>query len=172
MNLDQPISQAAFAELVGLSEASVSDWLRQGHLQRGAPGRAWVQAYCTRLREQAAGRDPTGELTSERARLAREQADRLAMENAERRGRLIPADRVEPRLRELFVGLREKLLGWSRELPPLLVGRTEREMQAELDRQTRAALTRLASWRLGQPDDDDDDEPAPAAGSSSDASEG
>lgn len=147
MNLDQSISQAEFAALVGVSEGAVSDWLRQGKLQRGANGRAWVQAYCGHLREQAAGRDPSGQLTSQRARLAREQADRLAMENAKQRGELVPVALIEPRVRALFVGLRQQLLGWSAELPPVLAGLGEREMRAELAKRAHAVLVQLSAWR-------------------------
>ncbi len=48
------------------------------------------QAYIEQLREAAAGRDSSkvGSLEAERARLAREQADAKAMDNAERRKEL------------------------------------------------------------------------------------
>lgn len=95
MNLDAPILQVEFADLVGVSEAAVSQWLSEGVLERGGSARQWLQAYCARLREQAAGRDPTGELTSERARVARETADKIAMENAVRRREHAPVGLLE-----------------------------------------------------------------------------
>lgn len=54
-------------------------------------------AYIRRLREQAAGRLATGDLAlaAERARLAREQADRVAMQNAQSRRELAPVALLE-----------------------------------------------------------------------------
>lgn len=50
-------------------------------------------AYIRHLREQAAGRSI--DLSTERARLAKEQADRVAMQNAVTRGELAPAILIE-----------------------------------------------------------------------------
>jgi hypothetical protein len=50
-------------------------------------------AYIAHLRAEMIRRPPSGELSSlerERERLAREQADRAAMQNAEARGELVP----------------------------------------------------------------------------------
>lgn len=54
-------------------------------------------AYIRRLREMAAGRATTGDLdlAGERARLAKEQADRVAMQNAVTRGELAPVSLIE-----------------------------------------------------------------------------
>ena len=53
--------------------------------------------YIRRLREQAAGRAAAGDLdlVGERARLAKEQADRVAMQNAVTRGELAPVALIE-----------------------------------------------------------------------------
>ncbi|WP_018991291.1 terminase small subunit [Aromatoleum toluclasticum] len=53
--------------------------------------------YIRRLREQAAGRAAAGDLdlAGERARLAKEQADRVAMQNAVTRGELAPVQLIE-----------------------------------------------------------------------------
>ncbi|MDP2172007.1 MAG: terminase small subunit [Rhodocyclaceae bacterium] len=54
-------------------------------------------AYIRRLREQAAGRAASGDLdlAGERARLAKEQADRVSMQNAVTRGELAPVILIE-----------------------------------------------------------------------------
>ncbi len=56
-------------------------------------------AYIRHLREVAAGRAGEGtndlELVAERARLAKEQADRIAMQNAQMRGELAPVAAME-----------------------------------------------------------------------------
>lgn len=54
-------------------------------------------AYIRHLREQAAGRAASGDLdlATERARLAKEQADKVAMQNAVTRGDLAPVVMIE-----------------------------------------------------------------------------
>ena len=75
--LEQQISQAEFAAMVGLSEARVSQLVGDGVIVRGDTAQEWLVAYCERLRDQAAGRagSETGglDLVQERAALAREQ---------------------------------------------------------------------------------------------------
>ena len=84
IDLSAPIRQAQLAQLVGLSEARVSQLLADGSLPAGGTGIEWLLAYCARLREQAAGRSSTGplDLAQERAALAREQRSSYAIKNA------------------------------------------------------------------------------------------
>ncbi len=95
--LDSVVTQKTFAELIGVSEAAVSQFIAEGILPRDATLREWCRTYCARLREQAAGRAATGDLdlATERARLAREQADRIAMQNAVTRRELAPVGLLE-----------------------------------------------------------------------------
>lgn len=96
-DLSSPVTQAQFGDLVGMSQQAVSDLVRRGVLPDGACGDEWLLAYCDHLREVAAGRggDSAKELSAERARLAREQADKIAMQNAVTRGELAPAYLLE-----------------------------------------------------------------------------
>lgn len=91
MNLDEPMLQAEFAELVGVSEAAVSTWISESVIARGQTARQWLTTYIKRLRDQAAGRDADSPLAVQRARLASEQADRVEMANAVMRKELAPA---------------------------------------------------------------------------------
>lgn len=84
--LAQTIPQADFAELVGLSEARVSQMLSEGALDRDATGLQWLQAYCARLRAQASGRDAEGVLAKERAALSRSQRLGQDIRNAKELG--------------------------------------------------------------------------------------
>lgn len=89
------ITQAEFAQAVGLSEAAVSQMMSAGHLDKGATAHAWLLAYCARLREQAAGRmDSAGgtDLAYERAMLARSQREGQDIKNAIARGAYAPID--------------------------------------------------------------------------------
>lgn len=83
--LAQRVSQAEFAELIGVSEAKVSQMRSEGVLAADATAGEWLQQYITRLREQAAGRmgaDGTVDLAKERALLAREQRTGQVIKNA------------------------------------------------------------------------------------------
>lgn len=83
-HLDAPISQAEFAQIIGVSEARVSQLVSDGVLTRGETAAEWLVAYCERLRDQAAGRlgESHGlDLVQERAALAREQRIGQALKN-------------------------------------------------------------------------------------------
>lgn len=92
--LMQPITQAEFAQVVGVSEARVSQLVSEGVLARGDTAHAWLAAYCDRLRDQAAGRlgaELGGlDLVQERAALAREQREGQAIKNAVARKEYAP----------------------------------------------------------------------------------
>jgi phage terminase Nu1 subunit (DNA packaging protein) len=85
-SLAQQVSQSEFAQIVGVSEARVSQLLSEGILTRGETALSWLAAYCERLRDQAAGRlgaEVGGlDLVQERAALAREQREGQAIKNA------------------------------------------------------------------------------------------
>lgn len=95
VDLGLVLSQEAFGALVGISQPAVSDLMSRGVIEQGQPAGAWLLAYTAHLREQAAGRGADGELASERARLAREQADAVAMKNAQARRELAPVGVIE-----------------------------------------------------------------------------
>lgn len=82
--LDQTVAQAEFAQMIGVSEARVSQLVSEGVIVRGDTCHGWLVAYCERLRDQAAGRmgDSGGlDLVQERAALAREQRIGQAIKN-------------------------------------------------------------------------------------------
>lgn len=56
INLDAPISQTKFAELVGVSQQAVSKRESDGTLTKGQPLNVWLQNYCQKLRDEASGR--------------------------------------------------------------------------------------------------------------------
>ena len=84
--LDAPISQAEFAQIVGVSEARVSQLISEGVIVRGDTAHSWLLGYSERLRDQAAGRASSAlgglDLVQERAALAREQREGLSIKNA------------------------------------------------------------------------------------------
>lgn len=56
LDLDQSITQAEFADLVGTSQQAISKHFSSGVLGAEQTCRQWLLAYCERLREEAAGR--------------------------------------------------------------------------------------------------------------------
>ena len=95
--------------MVGLSEAAVSGLVSDGVLTRGETMGEWLLAYIDRLREVAAGRMASGglDLATERARLAAEQADRIAMQNAVTRKELAPVALIE----QVLTGAAGRIVG-------------------------------------------------------------
>jgi len=91
------ISQSDFGELVGISQPAVSGLLSRGIISTGAPAGEWLKGYCSHIREMAAGREASGDLdlATERARLAKEQADKVAMQNCVSRRELAPVTVIE-----------------------------------------------------------------------------
>lgn len=91
--LDQTISQAEFAEMIGVSEARVSQLVSEQIIRRGDTAHEWLLGYCERIRDQAAGRagGASGlDLVQERAALAREQRIAQALKNAVSKGEYAP----------------------------------------------------------------------------------
>ena len=80
-----------------LSDRSVREWEAKLTLPADYTMADIRVAYIRRLREEAAGRATDGDLdlATERARLAKEQADKISMQNAERRGELAPVAAME-----------------------------------------------------------------------------
>lgn len=89
--------QVDVASHLDLSDRSVREW--EGKLALGSDYTLseFRIAYIRRLRQEAAGRAADGdlELATERARLAKEQADRIAMQNAVTREELAPVYLLE-----------------------------------------------------------------------------
>jgi phage terminase Nu1 subunit (DNA packaging protein) len=91
------MTQAAFGNLVGVSQQAIGALVARGVLDLGAPGLQALHVYCSHLREQAAGRAATGDLdlATERAGLAKAQKERIEMQNAITRKELAPVVLIE-----------------------------------------------------------------------------
>jgi len=98
IDLNLPTTQAIFGEIVGISQPAVSGLIQRGMLLADAALCDWLLSYCEHLREIAAGRASTDDginLVTERALLAREQRDKIAMQNAVTRKELSPTPLLE-----------------------------------------------------------------------------
>lgn len=94
-NLAVPVTQTAFAALVGITQPSVSGLLTRGVLRPGGTLGDWIISYTEHLRLVGEDRGETGELQIERARLLREQTDAIATANEARRAKYAPVVLME-----------------------------------------------------------------------------
>lgn len=164
------LTQEAFGQLVGISQPAVSYLMKRGVIQPGDSGLVWLQAYCAHLREQAAARGSDGKLVSQRARLAREQADALAMKNEQMRRELVPTELAEAALayigRQVALRLEEILPRLQQRATPLPAGVVPL-VQEQVARACHAAAT-VSLIDAEQHDDEEeplaDEEQAPPPG--------
>lgn len=85
-------TQTALAELVGVTQPTISNLMTEGKLPTDGTLGELLRAYCARLREQAAGRQGDGhlDLVQERAALARAQREGQDIKNAVARREYAP----------------------------------------------------------------------------------
>lgn len=164
IDLNGIVTQVRFGELVGISQPAVSDLLSRGIIQDGGSAGQWLISYCAHLREQAAGRAASGDLdlATERARLAKEQADKVAMQNAVTRGELAPAYLIEEVLTKVagrIAGILDAIPGMIRRRVPTLTS-DDVDLIAGQIAQARNVVAGMSLRILDdKPDSDDDDAP-------------
>lgn len=141
------IGQQRVSDLFGVSRETIDTWQHLGFpvAVRGGPGvpSEYESGGCIRWLVERELSKVQPETPSNRLALAKAQA--VEMDNAERRGQLIPAALLEPKLKAAFVDAREKWLETqfrlARDLPLDVEGR-EAMLRAEFE----AFLTMLSSW--------------------------
>ena len=145
----EPVTAAELAEWLGLSANRVGALARQGILPRAEdsryPLRPSILAYCRWVREAAESRRGGEALAAEKLRVARESADKLAIQNARAKGELIRADDVARAWGEVVTDLRAAILA----VPARVAGRAglDRAAAAALDDEIRTALEAIADDR-------------------------
>lgn len=145
---DRLVSAVVLGDWLGITADHTRKLARDGKLPRDPSGsfplKAAVKAYCLTMREGARGRplaDPG--LAGEKERLTRENADKVALQNAKARGDLIPATAVRAAWLEVVTDLRARLLA----VPSRVAARLglDRPTAAALDAETRAAMADLST---------------------------
>lgn len=96
-SLNHSLSPAEFGLLVGITRRSASRLVERGVIEKDMTGADALIAYCSHLREQAAGRAASGDLdlAAERAGLAKAQRERIEMQNAVTRRELAQVVLIE-----------------------------------------------------------------------------
>jgi len=140
------VSASDLAEMFGVSRRSVSEFSERGIIDRVGRNRFALQRsvklYCEHLRAVAAGRggDGTQELTAERARLAREQADATALKNAVARRDLVQTHEVEREWVTVCRKIRNAVLAVPSRVRQTLPHLTSFDVE-QISRELRLALT-------------------------------
>ena len=140
--------QQSIADVFGVTRETIDTWQHQGMPVevRGGPGvpSIYDSAACIAWRVESEVRKVQGERPQDR--LARVQADKIEMENAERRGLLIPADQLEPKLRAAMIAAREAWRNEPARLAHEAQGKSSQDMEILLAAAFDAFLTRLSRW--------------------------
>lgn len=151
------IGQEQIAGVFGVAPKTIVDWQEQGFpvAVRGRPGvpSEYETNDCIVWLIEREVRKVQSERPQDR--LARVQADKIEMENAERRGQLIPADQLEPKLKAAFTFARESWLDAVQRLARELTA-DPRERESALQAEFEAFLHRMADWAHADQDLEDD----------------
>jgi phage terminase Nu1 subunit (DNA packaging protein) len=116
------------AKLLDLTDRRVQQLTSEGVIPKTERGRyelvPAVRGYVRYLRDRSIGKDGavTPDIASERARLTREQADKMAMENAKARGELIPTPLVQKSIERAFSAFGSRIDAIPRKAVPRLKG--------------------------------------------------
>lgn len=149
------VSAVDLAGLLGISERRVRELRDRRVIPDNGRGRyelgVAIPAYCAHQRAVAAGHRGEGEdgevldLTAERARKAKEEADRLEMQNAQMRGELLARADVDAAVIEDYSRVRARLLNIPSKVAPLVAAVTEpREAEGMVKRAINEALQELS----------------------------
>lgn len=158
-------THAEFADHIGVSRQAVSEMVRKEIIPSTGRGKIDLNearlAYCAHLREQAAGRRGSGDggldLTEERARKEKEQADHLEMKNAELRRELLQREDVAAAVVGSFARVRARLIGVPSKAAPMVMGlETPAEAEAVIRNAVYDALRELSETTVADLCGDDD----------------
>lgn len=146
--------KADIATLFGVSTEAVSKWMQAGLEPHSRSGRE-VLFYLPDViawRTQGFEDKGTGKvlnLNTERARLAKEQADKTTLENQKLRGELVDVDRVAQEWERIATAVKSKLLSLPTKAAPILQGNDSiPDIQDTLDNLIREALEELVNANI------------------------
>jgi hypothetical protein len=150
--------QQGIADMFGVSRETIDNWQQQGLpvARRGGPGvpSEYESADCISWRVASEVAKVQGESPNDR--LARARAEEIEMRNAERRGLLIPAEQLEPKMKAAMAGAREAWLHDSRRISRDLQEGQGGDIEALLEEAFSAFLLRLSRWPDVDVVDDED----------------
>ena len=147
---DRPVTLEELAGVLGVRHEKLKPLVQRGILTRAKRGAyplgESIRAYCTHLRETAAGRahvNVGSGLALERERETRARADSLELKLAAQRGELLPAAQVEAMWGDVLRLIRARVLATPGRLQQQLAHLTPHDV-ATIDRELRDTLTELS----------------------------
>lgn len=154
------IGQEQIADVFGVAAKTIVEWQEQGFpiALRGSPGipSEYESEACINWMVEREVKKVQSERPQDR--LARVQADKIEMENAEKRGLLIPADQLEPKLRAAMIAAREHWRNEPTRLAREVPGKPIKEIEEMLSAAFDGFLVKLSRWPDAQIVDDGDED--------------
>jgi terminase small subunit / prophage DNA-packing protein len=142
---------AVLARWLGVTDKTVRELANAGIAVRAKRGlyrlEESVRRYCEHIRRTAAqrgGEASLAKMRDQRIRIAKEQADALALKNGAMRGELLDAKAVEREWSETLRGVRAGMLAVPSRAGARLPHLTPHDI-AEIDAEVRAVLTELGN---------------------------
>ena len=140
------VGQEKIADLLGVSPKTIVEWQGQGlpiavrggpHVPSEYDSVDCITWLLSRELKKVEGEKPQD-------RLARMQADRIDLELKEKRGLLLPADQVEPRLRAILAASREMWRHEPARLAREVTGKPLREIEELLAQSYESLLIKMS----------------------------
>lgn len=154
-------TQELLADMFAVAPKTINQWTSDGMpvAKHGGPHVAseYVAADVINWKVERELRKIRAE--SAKDRLHRLQADKIEMENAEKRGHLIPAAQLEPKLRAAMISAREFWRNEPARLARDSQGKTANEIEDLLSASFDAFLVKLSRWPSGSVAVDEAEDP-------------
>lgn len=151
---DEKPTVSQMGEFCGLSDTTINRLLARGILPKGVDLKTAVQKIIAHYSLVAAGRASINEdgdgldLTAERARLAKAQADKTELDCSRMRGELIDVGIAMDEWRQMIGASRAKIMSIPSRASGLLAGVTDDAgIEKILDKLCRESLQELSGWR-------------------------
>lgn len=156
----QVTGQHGIADMFGVSRETIDNWQRDGMpvAERGGPGvpSLYDATECINWLVSREVKKVQGEKPQDR--LARVQADKIELELMEKRGLLLPADQIEPKLRAAMVAAREMWRNEPARLAREVPGKPIKEIEDLLAASYEAFLVKLSRWQDAKVVEEGEDE--------------
>lgn len=140
-NLDElAISADECAELLGVSRATFYNMVKAGRLPKGDGG---AYRLVEVIRAYVANASDDDNLTAQKTRLTRAQADKAELELDTMRGKLLKVEDVKKIWSKEIINAKSKLLSMASKLAPQLVGLDAATIGARIKAEVTTALGEL-----------------------------
>lgn len=137
------VNQKQIASIHGVTTRTIRAWVRDHNF----PERKTDEGLMYRVPDTISWRitrEAGTDYQAERTRLTKEQADKAAIDNAVARGELIATTEVAREWASIASNVRQRVLSVPRKVAPHCVGRSQLEIEREIDAELKGILRELA----------------------------